>query len=99
MRSRVAHFVADMLKPVGTAEGPVILLRRAFRREPVGAFPSELLSKDGAKILQPVIAGRCTKRTRCPTLLILDEERGAARPLRTSPCLSLIHISEPTRPY
>ena len=70
MRSRMAHFVADMFEPVGAAEGPVILLRRAFRRKPVGALPSELLSEDGTEILQPVIAGRGAKRTRSPALFI-----------------------------
>ena len=54
----------------------MILLRRAFRRKPVGALPPELLSEDGTEILQPVIAGRGAKRTRGPALFIriVDDE-------------------------
>ncbi len=54
----------------------MVLLRRAFGREPVGPLPAELLAEHRAQRLHPVVAGRRPERPAGGALLVgvVDDE-------------------------
>ena len=58
-------------------------------------LPSELLSEDGTKILEPVIAGRGAKRTCGPALFMLLFTRARCLPQSTPLPPRMLRVSAP----